>query len=96
VEDAEREEREQLLVGTQQFLGDLDIAVRESGGVAPCPFLMLAPFSEKFAIEWAIYRDLAFGAATQGANLTPYSRTETTRAADLTNCALHFLSIEGG
>ena len=96
VKDGEGEEGEQLLVGTQQFLGDLDIAVGEFGGVGLRRLLVPSCLPEEFAIQRAIHRDLAFGAATQGANLTVHTRTETSRTAGLTNCALHFLSIEGG
>ena len=49
---------------------------------------------EVFAIQRAIHRDLALGAATDGANVAAHARAETPRTAGLANCARHSLSIE--
>jgi len=85
-----------LIYGTQELFGNLDIEIGKFGSVGFGYFLVPASLAEEFTIQRAIHRDLAFGAATQGANFTAHAGTETARTAGLTNRALHFLSIEGG
>ena len=87
---------QQLLVGAQQFLGDLDVAIGEFGDDGLRRLLVPASLAQEFAIQRAIHRDLALRAAAEGANVAAHSGTETPRTAGLTNGALHFLSIEGG
>jgi hypothetical protein len=51
---------------------------------------------QEFAIERTIHRNLTFGATTGGTNIAVHTRAEAPGTAGVTNCALHFLSIEAG
>jgi len=96
LEDRFGEENEQRLVVPQQLFGDLYVPVRKVGARRRLRLFVPASLPEELAIERAVYRNLAFGAATDRTNIAVHARTEPARTAGVTNCARQFLSIEAG
>jgi hypothetical protein len=94
LDESSGQEQQQLLVIAQKVLGDADVLVGKLMRIGGRDLLVPVRFAQVRAIQRAIHRDFALGAAAHGTNVAANAWTEPLGAANMANCAGHFFSIE--
>ena len=93
-EDRPEECRAAVRAPRRNVLGDLDVPVRNRASSIGVRLFVLPRLLQKLAIERAVHRHFALGAAADGADVAADARAEAPRTAGLANRARHSLSIE--